>query len=848
MGRATIISGGTDGLYTIRPEYNNAPLDKLIADLTAAKAAALPVLGSATLALSLLEDETEVARRAMNAVINQWQQDLLNQVDPPPIEPPTENDPDTGMPWEPADKAQFGPLFDAINAARTGAGKAALTRDDDLDFAARRHVMDMSGSRILGHIGSDQSVPSSRVAATGYQADLVVEVVACGAFTAASAVKQWTINSSYPLFSDVATQVGVSYTYSTNHPATYLWVAVLAHPDPDPDPSPPTVTYPDDPAQKAAREQEAGLEKIEPPKTEVKTPEKLGEVVRKFGIAAEKEAAARREITRLLTEYDAMGRKLDELEALKTAHDGASIAAWCTDLSEEIAASTVVDTFEPPGYRDGDAIHIAPYQSDPHSWDSTKVGQLRYAETLNEAQVFVNLALEAGHLKWKPLWRYGTITEIQSGADTCNLTLEAATSRGPAGALSLNETTNLTAIPVVYMNCNSAAFEVGDRVIVLYEGQDRTQPKVIGFADHPRDCGGWVESFDAAVYTLGANDPSVWASLIVPSGDGWPISNTVPYVGVTGIRFQEWATEYNAYEGISWPLVRANWGGGGFSYFVDPATTYGDLDCYVTGNHHKAIVVNSRGDYSPPSHNGYQNDGSFVVSSGSELSNIIIFPDDCQDFLVNGLASFDFPIWLDWDTIEVDFTVNAEFNSFAGNSGYIATWLQLFLWPTWSIYDVTGISDNRHMGMYLPVLISNTRDAYPIGTSLNFVPFDLGDYVGNGSNHLGAIFHERYINYEITHDYDHHVWSNNNPSPYNLGHAQAPIGYRYYCFYDHTATTDETVDYSLMPSWINGRKKYKVKRDYIDPGHYIYGLQIARGGFYCGSGITVNSIRFYKAV
>lgn len=99
MGRATILSGGTDGLYTIRPEYNNAPLDKLIADLTAAKDAALPVLGRATLTLSLLEDETEIARAAMNQVINQWQQDLLNAGNPPPLEPPTEDDLETGMPW-----------------------------------------------------------------------------------------------------------------------------------------------------------------------------------------------------------------------------------------------------------------------------------------------------------------------------------------------------------------------------------------------------------------------------------------------------------------------------------------------------------------------------------------------------------------------------------------------------------------------------------------------------------------------------------------------------------------------------------------------------------------------------
>ena len=838
MGRATILSGGTDGFYTIRPEYNNVPLDKLIADLTAAKDAALPVLGRATSTLSLLEDETEVARRAMSAVIFQWQQDLLNAGNPPPLEPPTEDDPETGQPWDPADKAQEGPLLDSINAARTGAGKAALIRDDDLDFAARRHVYDMSGSKLMGHVGSDKSVPSSRVAATGYQADLVVELLSCGAFTAASAVNAWTGNSSAPIYSDVATKIGVAYTYSTHHPATYLWVAVLAHPDPAPDPSPPTITYPDDPAQKAAREQESGLEKIEPPKTEVTTPEKLGEVVRKFGIAAAKEAAARRELARLLAEYDANVRKLNELEALKTAHDAAAIDAWCADLSEEIAASTVVDTFEPPGYRDGDAIHIAPYQSDPHSWDSTKVGQLRYAATLNEAQVFVNLAMEAGHLKWRPLWRYGVITEIQSGADTCNLTLEAATSRGPAGALSLNETANLTIVPVVYMNCNSAAFEVGDRVIVMYEGQDRTQPKVIGFADHPRDCGGWIESFDAAVYDLGANDPTAWASLIVPSGDGWPVSNTVPYLSATGIRLQEWLTDYADY--LTAALVRGYWGGGEYySNTVDSVTTTGNLSVYMTSNHHKMIVIDwGENDSS----SGYSGNGDFSISTQQtnvprRSSSAVIFPDDCRDFLVNGEASFDFEIWLDWDTLEVQFTVAADTEPIDG--GYHQCWLQLFFWSGFSIYDVVGISDQAHMGLY-----GVSWDANPYGTSMAFVPFSLTvDGSGYG---VGNINHERYLNYEITHDYDHFVWSNNNPSPYNLGHAQAPVGWRYYAIYKPEIPT-MWPDSTNCTAAVNGRHIFKVPRSLIDPGHAITAVQIARQGFGNYGAVTLHSIRFYKA-
>jgi uncharacterized protein YkwD len=843
MGKATVLSGGTDGLYTIRPVYNTAPLDRLIADLTKAKAEQLTLLGRATETLNLLESETEIARRAMNAVINQWQQDLLNTENPPPIVPPTEDDPETGQPWEPQDKAQYGPLEDAINAARTAAGKSTLTRDDDLDFAARRHAWDMSGRRLMGHIGSDKSVPTSRIAATGYQADFAVELVACGAFTAESAAAQWTINSASSIYSDTATQLGVAYTYSTSHPATHLWVALLAHPDPDPDPSPPTVTYPDDPAQKTAREQEAGLEKIEPPKTKVLAqPAKLTDVVRKFGIAAGKEAAARKELAKLLAEYDQNNRKLDELEALKTGHESESIPAWCADLSEELAAGTLVDTFEPPGFRDGDRLHIAPYQSSPQSWAASEVGKLRDAPTMTDSAVLYAYLIEPGHYKWRPLWRYAEITAIQSGADTCNLTLESVNARSvESETLSLNSASTLSAVPIAYMSCNSAAFEVGDRVIVLFEGQDRAHPKVIGFASNPRDCGGWIESFDAAVYDLGANEVAAWTGLLIPSGDGWPISNTVPYTGATGLRFQEWLTDYADY--LTAPLVRAYWGGGNYySDTVDTTTYTGNLSVYVTGNHHKMIVA----DYGEnDTGTGYAGDGDLLVSTS--LSSVprrycssIIFPDDCRDFLVNGEASFDFPIWLDWDTLEVQFTISADVGLYGG---YYQCWLQLFFWAGFSIYDVIGISDQAHMGLY-----GVSWDANPIGTSMAFVPFNLGDSTGDNT---GSVNHERYLNYEITHDYDHHIWSNNNPSPYDLGHAHAPVGYRYYCVYDPTIASNLTrpldglLSYEVA-SGINARHTFKVPRALIDPGHTIDAVQVARQGYGNRGRITLHSIRFYK--
>ncbi len=516
MGKAIITENVGDGLYKARPLYDltrlNNELDKLNKDQSEYSA----LLAKAVLSLSLFEDETEIARRAMNAVINQWQQDLLNTGSPPPIAPPTEDDPETGQPWDPQDKAQYGPLEDAINAARTAAGKSTLARDDDLDFAARRHAWDMSGRKIIGHVGSDKSVPSSRVAASGYQADFVLELISCGSFTAESAVNNWTTNSASPIYTDSATQIGVAYTYSTTHPATHLWVAILANPDPDPDPSPPTVTYPDDPAQKAAREQESGLEKIEPPTTEVLAqPAKLTDAVRKFGIAAGKEAAARREVKRLLAENDSRILRIDELEALKTTLNALAFDVWSTFYTEALTVGQEIETAEPPGYwRDdatptvvaGGGVYEQSYAYTEYPWniaafDSAQVkpGKLAPALPASPEAVYWNACLEPGHLKWKPLWRYGTITRLDKPSSICDLTLETVTARlfvDEGTPLDLNETATLTNVPISYPPCNGYAFEEADEVLILFEGHDRTDPKVVGFRRAPRDCNGredWLQ-------------------------------------------------------------------------------------------------------------------------------------------------------------------------------------------------------------------------------------------------------------------------------------------------------------------------------------------------------------------
>jgi len=72
-----------------------------------------------------------------------------------------------------------------------------------------------------------------------------------------------------------------------------------------------------------------------------------------------------------------------------------------------------------------------------------------------------------------------------------------------AGQSWAGYSTRLESVPIDYMNCNAAAFADGDAVIVEFESQSWSSPKVIGFSSSPGPCSlrGWVQS--SAAWYLG---------------------------------------------------------------------------------------------------------------------------------------------------------------------------------------------------------------------------------------------------------------------------------------------------------------------------------------------------------
>lgn len=517
MGKAIVTFNRGGGLYRIRPLYDTAPLDAELNELKKKQSEYAALLYNTLNTIDLLRQDVSDATEAKNAVIRQWREEVISKTNPVPpvIPPPIVNDPETGLPWVDPDRAQEEPLLALVNGIRTTASLPALTRDDDLDSAALTHLRNQAATKRIGHLGAYQSKPADRVLYEGYNAESVIEVLSYGTFSPDNTVDEWQKDPETvaDLLTADATAAGVAYKYAPLHPHTHLWCLLIVKPGVGPPPSG-TVEYPPDPAKDAAEGQEKGLEKIEAPHTDKDIPPKLGEAVQKYAIAVGKRNEAEKKLDQIMAEKLERDRRISELEKLKTKLNTAEIEAFCCTYSTEIPDGTEVQTHEIPGYYDDAGVSQSveiygvptfyterPINIGPFGGAYEPAGKLRHGENSRPELVFYNAAIEPGHLKWKPAWRYGTITALNKAGNVCNVTLSAATARmfaeEPPPDLSLfDSAAALVNVPISYPPCHASAFELDDEVLIMYEGRDRTKPKVIGFRRSPRSCEGrqsWLQ-------------------------------------------------------------------------------------------------------------------------------------------------------------------------------------------------------------------------------------------------------------------------------------------------------------------------------------------------------------------
>lgn len=516
MGQAVITENLGEGLYRARLRYDveriNAEIDRLTTEQTQYWTLVLNALRTVDQCRQAKSD----ARAGMDEIIAQWKDALISKLNeaPPEIPPDDPLDPGTGEPWEDPDRAQDEPLLEAINAARVTASVDAVTRHADLDRSLLIHLRNLAATGSTQALGLSGSTPETRAASAGYVYDPEIGVgllLGFGTRTVAATVAKWTANSSQQavLIDDHYTECGVAYVYAPENPYSHLWGVVFAAPGLVMS----TTFPPDDPAKAAATDSDAELERIPIPTVEDFSPNKLSTAAGEFAKAAQALRAAEDAIVRLRAENLDRDLRLTHLTALKTACES-SVTLWECQYIDDIPVGTQVDTAEVPGYfdrRSESRVTIMGVRNDPSGtipnqtlvYDeqrinllptaSTSTGRLRHGEVMGDAEVFMALALEPGHLKWKPLWRYGTLIAIAQNTNTCSLILESAvTARGneDMAALPIDEQLTLTAVPIRYPPCHGAVFEIGDEVLVLFEGFNRDAPKVIGFRREPRPCSG----------------------------------------------------------------------------------------------------------------------------------------------------------------------------------------------------------------------------------------------------------------------------------------------------------------------------------------------------------------------
>jgi uncharacterized protein YkwD len=104
-----------------------------------------------------------------------------------------------------------------INNARTNAGLPALTVNATLNAAAQGHSVDLVCHNLLSHSGSDGSSVSERVAAAGYGATYVGEIIYGSGFPQ-TAFDWWMNDSTHrnEIMSSRYTEMGIGYAYKAD--------------------------------------------------------------------------------------------------------------------------------------------------------------------------------------------------------------------------------------------------------------------------------------------------------------------------------------------------------------------------------------------------------------------------------------------------------------------------------------------------------------------------------------------------------------------------------------------------------------------------------------------------------
>lgn len=222
-----------------------------------------------------------------------------------------------------------------------------------------------------------------------------------------------------------------------------------------------------------------------------------------------------------------------------------TVDTWCVDYTLE--ASGEVATIEIPG--EPAKILVAPGASPPTVADGTVLAR----PVMDSKELYYNLAILPGWQKFKPTYRVGELVSIDYATETGSVVLDVAQST--AQNLNINQSLFLENVPIEYMDCGGSVFETGDRVVVKFESQDWSQPKIIGFESNPRPCWDavgrlWEEwvylDLDNAIWSvLNLSSRSKNEELVALTNSTIDILSTEPYDAPKVFDFEVYVKEQN---------------------------------------------------------------------------------------------------------------------------------------------------------------------------------------------------------------------------------------------------------------------------------------------------------------
>ena len=180
-----------------------------------------------------------------------------------------------------------------------------------------------------------------------------------------------------------------------------------------------------------------------------------------------------------------------EKEKLESTPSEIQETVWCADFSEELSGE--VGTIETHGTQGGgpfEKVLIKPGYNEGSVYDRKEDGQLMdMSLEMDPWQWYWNWCALPGWQKFAPLYRVGTITAIDNNNNSAHVQLDNAISAAQGLSITKPGFEILYNIPVKYMQCNSLAFDVSDRVIVKFKDQTWEGDKeIVGFAEEPQPC------------------------------------------------------------------------------------------------------------------------------------------------------------------------------------------------------------------------------------------------------------------------------------------------------------------------------------------------------------------------